>query len=87
MYVFLHRLRILLTIVIVVVFAGGIYVLITANDYQARLATYNLQVTAAVATAIQNAVFDVTRTVEAPQNRYQVVTLGQNTDLQMLADE
>lgn len=87
MYLFLYRLRILLTIVVVVVVAGGIYVLIATNDYQARLATYDLQVTAAVATAIQNAVYDVTRTVEAPQNRYQLVTLGSNTDLRLLAEE
>ena len=55
MSLFLYRLRILLTIVFVVVIAGAIFTLVSVNSYQERVATYHVQVTAAVATAIQNA--------------------------------
>jgi LysM repeat protein len=87
MYLFLYRLRILLTIVVVVGVAGGVITLVSVKTYEEQINTYNQQVTAAVATAIQGAVYDVTRTVEAPSNRYQLVTLEPNTDLQLLAQE
>ena len=87
MYLFLYRLRILLTILAVVVIAGGIFTLVSVNSYEAQIETYNVQVTAAVATAIQDAVFDITRTVEAPSNRYRLVTLEPETDLRLLAEE
>ena len=86
MYVFLYRMRILLTIVLVLLVAGGIYYVISTRNYEENLARYQVQVTAAVATAIQSAVYDVTRTVEAPSNVYQLVRLGENEDLEEVAD-
>ena len=84
---FLYRLRIFLTIVIVALIAVGIVSLILVRDYEERVNIYNAQVTAAIDRAIQNAVYDATRTIEAPMNRYQLLTLDADSDLQLLAQE
>lgn len=85
MYLFWYRLRIVLTILIVAGVAGGIFYFIQIRTYEDNLARYNIQVTAAVATAIQDALYNVTRTAEAPLNPFRLVQLGQNENLEALA--
>jgi hypothetical protein len=85
MYLFFHRLRILLTIAFVVALGGGIFYFISLQTFEDNVKKFNLQVTVAVATEIQNALMNVTRTVEAPMNRFQVVILGENESLEALA--
>lgn len=86
MFLFWYRLRIVLTIVVVAAVAGTIFYYIQVTTYESNLARYNVQLTVAVATAIQDAFYDLTRTAEAPGNLYQVVQLGENEDLEQLAE-
>lgn len=87
MYRLLYRLRIIITVLIVAVSAGGIVTYILTRDYETRLDIYYVQATSAVESAVQNALHNATRTAEAPQNRYHLVTLGQNTDLNEVAQQ
>ncbi len=86
MYLFWYRLRILLTIVVVAAVAGSIFYYIQVRTYETDLNRYHVQLTAAVATAIQDAFYDITRTAEAPGNVYRMITLGQNENLEQLAE-
>ncbi|MAS36575.1 MAG: hypothetical protein CL610_21400 [Anaerolineaceae bacterium] len=85
MYRLYYRLRILLTIAVALGIAAAIFYYISYRDYESNVEHYHLQITAAVATAVQSAVFDVTRTAEAPGNVFRIVRLGQNEDLEALA--
>ena len=85
MYRFWYRVRLLLTLILVIVVAGAIYSIITTRTTEDYSIRYNLQVTAAVGTAIQAALYDVTRTAEAPHQVFQIVLLQQNEDLKALA--
>lgn len=84
---FLYRLRILLTIILVILVGVGIVSVILVRDYEERINIYYAQVTAAIDRAIENAVYDATRTVEAPMNRYQLVSLEAGTNLALVAEE
>ena len=86
MYRFWYYLRLLLTIVVVIGVAAAIFYTISLRTAQNNQARYDLQVTAAVATAIQAALYDVTRTAEAPTQVFQIVQTGQGEDLETLAE-
>lgn len=85
MYRIYYRLRILITIAVALGIAGAVLYVVSFRDYEANIERYNLQVTSAVSTAVQSAIYDVTRTAEAPENVFQVVRLGANEDLAALA--
>jgi hypothetical protein len=74
---FLYRIRFLIFLLIVVAVAGGIYYFISQRTYEQNLAIFETQVEAAVATAVENALINVTRTAEAPLNTFQLIQLGQ----------
>jgi hypothetical protein len=82
---FLYRIRFLIFLLIVVAVAGGIYYFISQRTYEQNLAIFETQVEAAVATAVENALINVTRTAEAPLNTFQLIQLGQNADLAEVA--
>ena len=86
MYRFWYRLRLLLTIIVVVGVAAAVYYYINVRTVQDNQARYNVQVTAAVATAVQAALYDVTRTAEAPNLVFQIVQADQGEDLKALAE-
>jgi LysM repeat protein len=85
MYRIWYQLRLLLTLLLVVGAAVGVYYFISIRSYEEDVARFYLQVTAAVGTAVQQTLYDVTRTAEAPLNVFRVVTLGPNEDLEALA--
>lgn len=80
-----YRLRLLLTIIVVAGITGAIFYFVSLRDYEANVARFNLQVTAAVATSVQEALYSVTRTAEAPGNAFLIIQLGQNENLDQLA--
>src|SRR5690606_18218636 len=80
-----YRLRLLLTIIVVIAITGAVFYYISLRDYEAGIERFYLQVTAAVATKVQETLYTVTRTAEAPGNMFQLVQLGQNEDLDQLA--
>lgn len=80
-----YRLRLLLTIIVVIGITGAIFYYVSLRDYEANIVRFNLQVTAAVATSVQDALYTVTRTAEAPGNAFQIIRLGQNENLDQLA--
>jgi LysM repeat protein len=80
-----YRLRLLLTIIVVVGITGAIFYFVSLRDYEANVTRFHLQVTAAVATGVQEALYSVTRTAEAPGNAFLIVQLGQNENLDQLA--
>lgn len=82
---FYYRLRLLLTIIVVIAITGAVFYYISLRDYEAGIERFHLQVTAAIATSVQETLFSVTRTAEAPGNMYQLVQLGQNENLDQLA--
>jgi LysM repeat protein len=84
---FLYRLRIFLTIGVALAVTAGIFYTIWQRQTQDDIDSFNLQVTADVATAIQSALYNVTRTVEAPHNRFRVMRLGENTSLAAVAEQ
>ncbi len=84
---FLYRLRIFLTIALVLSAVGVIFYSISLSTYNEGLDNYNRQLTVAVGTAIGDALLNVTRTAEVPMNRYQLLQLGEHQDLQAVADK
>ena len=80
-----YRLRFLLTIIVVVGITGAVFYYISLRDYEASIERFHLQVTAAVATSVQETLYSVTRTAEAPGNVFQIIQLGQNENLDQLA--
>jgi LysM repeat protein len=48
---------------------------------------FNAQLTVAVATAVQEALLDATRTVEAPMNRYLYMHVAEGESLEALAEQ
>lgn len=87
MYRFLRFLRILLTLLIVgaVIAAVGFY--IYSNNFERASALYNTQATSSVQTAIAEALFDATRTVEAPIRQYRLIALEPGDTLTQIAAE
>ena len=85
MYLFFHRLRIFLSVVIVLAIAAGVVYVILLRTYEERVNNFYQQVTVAVATAVQNTLYEVTRTAEAPLNRFQLVTVGPGESLETVA--
>jgi LysM repeat protein len=63
----------------------GIAVAITRDQRQKDWALYNTRVAISVPTAIANALFDATRTAEADQPHYRLITLGPDDTLDELA--
>ncbi len=82
----LYRLRFVFFLVLVLGVAGGIAYVISVRTFEQDVQRFNLQVTAAVATAIEQTVLDVTRTAEAPRNRFQLVELDDPADLEAVAE-
>ncbi len=82
---FLYRLRILVTILLVAGVIAGVAYLIFTNSGERSLELYNRAVTAAIETAIGQALQQATRTSEAPLLRYQIVQLGEQENLERVA--
>ena len=82
----LYRLRFVFFLLLVVGVTGGIAYYIYIQNFEQDLERFNLQVTAGVATAVEEALIDVTRTAEAPQNRFQIITLDNPADLEAIAE-
>lgn len=80
-----YRLRMLLTIIVVVGITVAIFYYVSLRDYEVNVTRFHLQVTAAVATSVQEALYTITRTAEAPGNAFVLVQLGQNENLDQLA--
>lgn len=75
---------ILILILLVVVFTGvGLYVVNEENTR--RLELYNFSVTLSIQTAVSGALYDATRTAEAPLAQYRLITLEPGTLLLDLA--
>jgi LysM repeat protein len=73
--------RRLLVVALVGIVAAGVGYYIR-QDNKARIQRiYNAQLTPAIQTAVQSALFDATRTAEAPQRQYRLVKLGENEAL------
>lgn len=83
----LYRLRIFLTISVVLAVSGGIFYTIWQRQVEADIENFYLQVTSDVGTAVQSALYNVTRTAEAPNNRYRLMRLGENTSLEAVAEQ
>lgn len=85
MYRFFYYLRILLILLVVGAIIAAIYYAIQQDNYKRAVELYNRQVTAAVQTAVANAVYNVTRTVEAPLRQYRLLTVTAQETLESLA--
>lgn len=82
---FLYRLRIIFTVMLVLAVIAGVGYLIMTNNNERSLQLYNRAVTAAIETAIGQALNEATRTAEAPLLQYQVVQLGEGENLEQVA--
>lgn len=87
MYRVFYVVRILLTIAIVAGVIAAVGYFISNNTYQSAQDFYYRQVTVVVETAIAAALYDATRTVEAPLPQYRLVRLGTNESLADLAEQ
>lgn len=74
---------VILALVIAVFAAVGYF--IQQGDIDEQTERYNLQVTSAIETAIANALFDATRTAEAPLDQYRLITLDGDDTLTEIA--
>jgi hypothetical protein len=70
------RFLLILTLVIAVFIGVGYYVV--TEEHTRRHELYNLSVTLSVETAVHAALYDATRTSEAPLTQYRLVTLTPN---------
>ncbi len=78
--------NLLILLLVVSIFAAvGYY--IYRGDYNDRVKFYNANFTQAVSTAIQDALYDATRTLEADQPHYIVLKVGPNESLLALAQQ
>lgn len=85
MYRFFYYLRILLILLVIGAIIGAIYYAIQQDNRKRTLELYNRQVTAVVETAIANALYSATRTVEAPLRQYRLLTVTPQETLESLA--
>jgi LysM repeat protein len=76
--------NLLLLLLVIAVFAG-VAVLITAGERQQLTNSYNTAVALAIDTAVYSALFDATRTVEAPLPQYRLIRLDPNQTLLEIA--
>jgi len=86
MYRFFYYLRILIILLVVAAIIGAIYYAIQQDNRNRTIQLYNRQVTAAVETAIANALYGATRTVEAPLPQYRYVTVSAEETLESVAE-
>jgi hypothetical protein len=70
--------RTLLTLILVAAAFGGVGYYIWNDSRNKTIENYNRNVTLAVETAIWSALYDATRTAEAPLRHYRLITLGEN---------
>ncbi len=86
MYRFVRFLRTLFIIALLAGVIGGVVYFIFTNSQKDQTVLYNRAVTAAVETAVKNALYGATRTAEAPLDQYRLITLGnEDQDLNELA--
>jgi LysM repeat protein len=85
MYRFFHYMRILVIIIIVGAVIGAVALYVRSDNNQRVLEQYNRQVTAAVETAIANALNDATRTAEAPLRQYRLIIITPDETLESIA--
>lgn len=85
MYRFLYFLRALLILVILAAVGGVIYYAIQQDSNKRNIELYNRQVTAVVQTAIADAIYGATRTVEAPLRQYRLLTVTAEETLEVVA--
>lgn len=86
MYRLVYYLRILITIGIVAGVIAGVAYFINNNTYQTARELYYRQATIAVSTAIAGALFDATRTAEAPLPQFRLVRPAAGESLAALAE-
>lgn len=78
-------LRNLFILAIVVAVFAGVALFIQQGTIEKNTEIYNQQVTIAIATAVANALFDATRTAEAPLPQYRLILLDDDDTLTDLA--
>ena len=66
--------RLFLFVLVAAVFAG-VFIYISKSTREGNRKRYDLQVTIAIQTAIAGRLFEATRTAEAPEHQYRLVTL------------
>ena len=78
--------NLLILLLVASIFAAvGYY--IYQGDRKQRIDTYNINLTHAVSTAIQDALFNATRTMEADQPHYILLTVGTQDSLSTIAQK
>lgn len=85
MYRLFYYLRILLILLVIGAIIGAIYYAMLQDNRNRTVELYNRQVTAVVQTAIADAIFSATRTVEAPLRQYRLLTVTSEETLESLA--
>lgn len=85
MYRLVNFLRILVILLVIGAIIGAIYYAIQQDNRKRNIELYNRQVTAVVETAIANAIYGATRTVEAPLRQYRLLTVTADETLDDLA--
>ncbi|MGQ9889404.1 MAG: LysM peptidoglycan-binding domain-containing protein [Aggregatilineales bacterium] len=86
MYRLHYFLRALITIGVVAAVIAGVGFLIVNNTVESARELYHRQVTAAVQTAVVAALYDATRTAEAPLARYRLLRPASGQSLEALAE-
>jgi LysM repeat protein len=86
MYRLFYYLRILLILLVIGALVGVIYYAIQRDNRNRNIELYNRQVTAAVETAVANAMYGATRTVEAPLRQYRLLTVTAGETLESVAE-
>jgi LysM repeat protein len=82
---FRRVLRNLFILALVIAVFGGIGLGINEGNRREQKRLYDLQVTIAIETAIAHALFDATRTAEAPLDQYRLITLDADDTLTEIA--
>lgn len=85
MYLFWRRVRIFLTLLFVVGVVTAIGFAIAIQSETATSDLYNRQMTAAIETAIADALLNATRTAEAPLGRYMLLRIEADESLEAVA--
>lgn len=78
-----RSIRFLFTLLLVILVFAGVGYFITKSINAEAVRQYNSNVDRAIETAVRYALYDATRTAEAPISHYRVITLGPN---EFLAD-
>ncbi len=85
MYRLRRIIRFILILILLAAVIGGVSYYIITHDYADRVRKYQINLTVGVETAVGNALFDATRTMESDEPHYRLISVPPSETLESVA--